>query len=218
MTEDYVKAENFDGRTFSCYPHVKRTQQDLIDFVCGGDFDVRWFFSVLKNDTPRNSKILEIGCDDEESLWFLHSIGYTNLTGIDLFPYARNLPLVYRHIQDNFLTSKLIDNDYDIIYSLSVIEHSSLGVYGDKQDYRGDIDMMAKVYRCLKKGGRAMISVPVGKKYVVFDNRWRTYSREALQSRIVQLFDIESVDYFTSASTDNPETRSWRDHHGRTGF
>tara|TARA_Y100000310_G_scaffold340165_1_gene435022 strand:+ start:248 stop:1105 length:858 start_codon:yes stop_codon:yes gene_type:complete len=73
------------------------------------------------------------------------------------------------------------DNEFPVITSLHAIEHFGLGRYGDSIDPYGDINGLKEMYRVLKPGGYAILSIPVTYKNherIVFDDQ-RLYSVES---------------------------------------
>ena len=51
---------------------------------------------------------------------------------------------------------------FDVILSISSIEHDGLGRYGDPINPNGDLEFMAKAKSLLKEGGHMILAVPVG--------------------------------------------------------
>ncbi|MBJ6801179.1 class I SAM-dependent methyltransferase [Geomonas propionica] len=68
---------------------------------------------------------------------------------------------------------------YDIALSISSIEHSGLGRYGDPIDPDGDLKAMRKLKSCVAKEGILFLAVPVGKDAVCW-NAHRIYGRARL--------------------------------------
>lgn len=66
--------------------------------------------------------------------------------------------------------------EFDAVISFSSFEHFGLGRYGDNLNPWGDLIGMARVWCTLKKGGKALIGIPVGpKKDVIWFNAHRAY-------------------------------------------
>ena len=51
---------------------------------------------------------------------------------------------------------------FDVILSVSSIEHDGLGRYGDPINPNGDLEFMARAKSFLKEGGHMILAVPVG--------------------------------------------------------
>ena len=86
---------------------------------------------------------------------------------------------------------KYAENTFDLVYSISVIEH----IPGD-----GDIEALREIARVLKPNGVAVIEVPYRRKYEIIHQKYssrgaaldvpqfyeRHYDREQLQRRLIQ--------------------------------
>ena len=70
----------------------------------------------------------------------------------------------------------LESNSFDLVLSLSSIEHFGLGRYGDDFDLSGDMKAIAEFTRILKPNGYIIFSVPItgGKPFIAF-NAHRVY-------------------------------------------
>ena len=181
----------------------------------------------MKEVPPAN--ILEIG-DQESYLSYILSRRGFNYFGNDLRgklqTYEETLDKAfdvvnlgsYTFYQGDFMQLKS-NTQFDIIISLSTIEHAGLGTYGemiDDLDY--DMKMARKIYDWLKPNGVAYITVPYGKTMLVgrIDGfykehlsdkwEWRIYNSEHLQKRIIQKFHVDSIEYFFSADYKHPDT------------
>ena len=69
---------------------------------------------------------------------------------------------------------------FDVCISVSSIEHSGLGRYGDKIDPDGDIKAMQSIKALLKYGGICFLSVPIGEDRVMW-NAHRVYGNIRLE-------------------------------------
>jgi hypothetical protein len=70
---------------------------------------------------------------------------------------------------------------FDWVSSISSLEHSGLGRYGDSLNPRGDIDAAEEVYCMLKPGGYFFISLPYVKKSNLVWNAHRRYGPERMR-------------------------------------
>lgn len=197
-------------RYYNVYRQEKRSTEDLVNYVMGGDQDFLWFFKKFGEHDILNlkhEKILEIGSDSEDSAWLLKALGF-DVTAIDLLPYSRALPLTYTRYQGDFLGTPDFFHEtgphgvFDTIYSISTIEHVGLTAYGEKEAKPdADIELAKKVFRLLEDDGRFFLSVPFGKTFVNFSNLWRVYDLDALTERLIpEGFITDSMDFFMSAS------------------
>jgi hypothetical protein len=82
---------------------------------------------------------------------------------------------------------------YDFVASISSLEHSGLGRYGDSLNPRGDIDAAEEVYCMLKPGGLFFIALPYARHSELVWNAHRIYGPERMR-----LFaaGYEQLDYF----------------------
>jgi SAM-dependent methyltransferase len=69
---------------------------------------------------------------------------------------------------------------FDVCISVSSIEHSGLGRYGDNIDPMGDIKAMKDIKNILKKGGLFFLSVPIGDDRIMW-NAHRVYGKIRLE-------------------------------------
>jgi hypothetical protein len=68
---------------------------------------------------------------------------------------------------------------FDIVLSISSVEHDGLGRYGDPLDPDGDLRAMSGLRRMLKPEGLLILAVPVGRDALVW-NAHRIYGRQRL--------------------------------------
>ncbi len=65
---------------------------------------------------------------------------------------------------------------FDVVVSISSIEHDGLGRYGDPINPHGDLQAMEQFKELLKPGGHLILAVPIGSDAVVW-NAHRIYGR-----------------------------------------
>ena len=77
---------------------------------------------------PRDAKILEVGCSSGYNLDFLESIGYTNLSGVDIDKGATTSgKLEYKNL--NLFCGNIFEQEvefsskFDLIFSISTLQH-----------------------------------------------------------------------------------------------
>ncbi|CAH6418825.1 Hypothetical protein POVN_LOCUS548 [uncultured virus] len=75
---------------------------------------------------------------------------------------------------DDFAKAVEAGRKWDVIVSISSIEHDGLGRYGDPLNPQADLQHMEKAKTWLREGGIALVAVPVGIDKVVF-NAHRIY-------------------------------------------
>jgi len=93
--------------------------------------------------------------------------------------------------------SKMNEN-YDFAISISSVEHSGLGRYGDEIDPNGDLESMEFLKNNLKEGGLCFLAVPIGKDQIIW-NAHRIYGRNRLP-KLIEGFEV--VDTFGLIDSD----------------
>lgn len=94
----------------------------------------------------------------------------TDVTFVDIRPLE--LPLSrYHGLQGSIVALPFEDNSVSSFSSLHVIEHIGLGRYGDPIDPKGSDRACKEVTRILEPGGKAYISVPIGRSRVQFNGQ-----------------------------------------------
>lgn len=168
------------------------------------DNDFRQIVRVLDLDYKDNSKpldILVVGCLEEPTAQTLAELGH-NVVGIDLRDWNAGdiKPLFetpkYTHIKGDIRKFKF-DQQFDLIISISVIEHIGLGYYKDEKEEDGDTKAMNIMAGLLKPGGRIYITVPIGGEWYE-TYHWRLYTLDTM-SRLTAGLNITRQEYwFTS--------------------
>lgn len=108
-----------------------------------------WDFISVISKSPRDSKILDVGCASSPLLFNLAKIGFEDLTGIDFdFPPGSTYPHPHvKYERGDLRRTRFGYQSFDIVTSLSVIEH---GVEPDAY--------FAEMSRILKPGGLLITS------------------------------------------------------------
>lgn len=148
---------------------------------------------VFKNLREGDKKILDFGGVEGILPLQLSALGY-HVTVLDqrLYPFSHpNLNVI---CGDLFAKDLKITDTFNVIISISVIEHLGLGSYGDSVVHDADKKGVEILWSLLKKGGRLMASVPAGKPAV--QRGYRVYN----EKRIRETFpDIEKIHWFAKA-------------------
>lgn len=111
---------------------------------------------------PDGHRLLEFGCTRSNLALQLASVGY-KVVGVDLRKYPFAHPNFTFHQQN--ITAFDDEEGFDIITSISTIEHVGLGAYGEDRDTE-ELDATAqKLTDLLKPGGRLIATVPFGQQY-----------------------------------------------------
>ena len=117
--------------------------------------NLRWFWRGWL--PPLSSRILDLGCGAGNLLGFFKSVGYTDITGVDVSPEqvacARQIcPNVIQSDVFHFLHREGIGR-FDMITAFDVLEHLTR----DEM-----IDLVKMIRGCLNPNGRLVIQLPNG--------------------------------------------------------
>lgn len=133
-------------------------------------YHVAWAIKKLMVQPPAEH------VDISSSLHFCSAIcSVVPTTFVDFRPatlYLDNLTCAAGDLTDD---ACWVENSYASLSCMHVVEHIGLGRYGDRLDVNADIKAMNNLIRSLKKGGRLLFVVPVGKAAICF-NAHRVYS------------------------------------------
>ena len=107
-------------------------------------WDVLSTLNLIESHLQKNKPILDIGCYASEVIVALHTLGYSNLVGVDLNPDLQKMPYAnsIRYVSGNFLHTEFEDASFQAITSISVIEHGFDGPA-----------LLREMSRLLKPGG-----------------------------------------------------------------
>lgn len=90
----------------------------------------------------------------------------------------------------------LPDDAFDVVLSLSTLEHLGLVRYGDEFDFEADRKALREVVRVLKPGGHLILTTTITRaEPSVGFNAHRIYSHEMLRERLLDLTCIEEAFY-----------------------
>lgn len=166
---------------------VIRTSERIIEYP----------FLYMHLNLRKNAKILEIGSCRSRVAVELASLGY-KVTACDIKHYKYKHPNL-NSIQGDIRFLNLPSNSYDGIISISSIEHSGLGAYGEKRDKNGDKQAMEKIYMLLKPKGKLILTLPYGKNEV--NDYERVYNQESLR-KLLSKFNVKHIEYFKGLRRD----------------
>lgn len=128
---------------------------------------------------PDSGNVLDIGCVSSRLPIQLASMGYT-VHGLD----TRHYPFIHPNFtffQSDLFTWNPIQS-YDVICSISAIEHFGFGGYGDIVTDEADHQAIAKFREWLVPGGSLFVSFPFGKARI--NPTYRIYDA----ARVAQVF------------------------------
>jgi len=145
-------------------------------------------------------KILDVGGADSRLSKFLSGEGF-DVYVIDILEddYGKA-----KFVKENILTYEFPNEFFNIIIAISTIEHVGLpDAYGQEViDSVGDVKTVDKIYRWLKVGGLALITLPFGKPHhpPTFE---RVYNDKSIWDRILYKgWDVVEIKYYCQSSND----------------
>lgn len=179
---------------FKAFIEKNPLDQDVVRMAVQLDKDYKSFDGL---------DVLVVGCNEDPFANLLAELG-ANVTGLDLREYSNTeldtgwaKPL-YTHIVGDAVIYKF-DKQFDLIISISVIEHIGLGwiQYGGVINEDGDSMAMANMYSALKMNGFIYITVPIGGSFKVTPH-WRRYTLETMDRLIGNSSEV-SQEYFATS-------------------
>ena len=131
-----------------------------------------WLYEAVEKYSVKDKSVLIIG--SEEPCYEGVAIHYGATT--TMVEYQR---VTSEHEKLKTMTVEEFEKSnelYDAAISISSVEHSGLGRYGDALDPYGDIKSMKFLYDKLKSGGICFLAVPMGVDQILW-NAHRVYGR-----------------------------------------
>lgn len=154
---------------------------------------------VMRQIRESDKMVLDFGAFESTVPLQLSALGH-DVTVWDQRPYP------FKHsrisvISDDILAENITqDRAFDLVMSISTIEHLGLGNYGDITDDDGDKRAVSALWRMVKPGGRLVVTVPAGSTSV--QRGYRIYD----QNRLGLVFPFaETIHYFKK----NGRTAEW---------
>ena len=138
---------------------------------------------VLQNLDGVGGPILDIGCCSSRLPIALASRGF-RVVGIDFNPYPHRHPN-FRAIRGDAMRIPFAAGSFGAVLAISVIEHVGSGHYGDPSAATGDCLAVREIARVLRRGGRALVTVPFGR--ALTDDWKRVYDRPRLRDLLAPL-------------------------------
>jgi SAM-dependent methyltransferase len=144
-------------------------------------WDVLRTTRFLEQTFPKTARVLDIGAYSSEILCVLHRLGFSQLAGIDLNGRVREMPYreSVRYQVGDFLRTPFPDRSFDVVTSISVIEHGL-----------DPAALLREMARLLGPGGCFVASFDYWPEKVetagikFFGMDWRIFSREEVESLI----------------------------------
>lgn len=173
-------------------------------------------------------KILDVGHSNvtEAHLRMLKSLTPPlDITGIDITPATDAIkPYYTRSVVGNVINTNFPDNEFDLIWCISAIEHFGMdnSIYTDQFTLDTEMDKRAleEMMRILKVGGTIYISIPFGK---FEDHGWlKNYDKERWDSLLSiarpssdvneLYFEYSDEDGWRSVKADELSNTGYSDH------
>ncbi len=158
--------------------------EGVIDYECG------FAAIIISKFNPKN--ILDIGSKRHFLLGLLAHFQVTTIDVRSRRPISDNeVVIVYDAKNLN-----LPDNSFDVVVSLSALEHFGLGRYGDEFDLDADKKAFKEMIRVLKPGGHLIFTTTITRAQpsIAF-NAHRIYSYEMIRRFCASLTCIEEKFY-----------------------
>lgn len=155
----------------------------------------KWFYEALDKYNLEQKQYLIIGSEDPYYEGIAISRGAT-VTMVEYQRVTSGHPFLNTMTVEEFEKE---DYEYDGAISISSVEHSGLGRYGDPLDPDGDLKSMEFLHKKLKQGALLFLSVPIGKDQILW-NAHRVYGRERFPLlingfKIIETFGLIDSDY-----------------------
>jgi len=134
---------------------------------------------ILRHLRSADSRVLDFGGYESLLPLTLSALGH-EVTVLDQRPYPFRGPRLSSVAADIFKELPLPDESFDLVISVSTIEHLGLGGYHDIQVPEGDRLGVERLWRLVRPGGRLMATVPAGQPAV--QRGYRTYDEARLRA------------------------------------
>ena len=136
----------------------------------------------------KNANILDVGSRGSGLAKMIEKFGGDRwrVVGIDLASDGCDARVDARY-------SAFRDEAFDQVVCISTMEH--IGLSCEINDEQGDTKAMAEIYRVLKKGGSAIVTMPFGRKVATHEYTHRVYNRQTL-AKLVRSFSVTKKAFY----------------------
>jgi SAM-dependent methyltransferase len=134
---------------------------------------------ILRHIRPDERRILDFGGYESALPLTLSALGH-EVTVLDQRTYPFKGPRLNSLTADLFGELPLPAESFDLVISVSTIEHLGLGRYEDARMTDGDRLGVERLWRLLRPGGRLMATVPAGRPQT--QRGYRTYDEARLRA------------------------------------
>jgi hypothetical protein len=134
---------------------------------------------ILRHVRPEERRVLDFGGYESLLPLTLAALGH-QVTVLDQRAYPFRAPGLEAVTADLFGQHVLPKESFDVVISISTIEHLGLGGYQDVQVPDGDSRGVERLWRLIRPGGRLLATVPAGRPTV--QRGYRTYDEARLQA------------------------------------
>lgn len=156
-------------------------------------------FALLGFDKKkRGQKILDVGCYYSNFPIQLASMGFKTW-GIDVAPYQLKHPN-FTFVRGDVQKTKFPNNFFDVVTSISTVEHIGVGYYGDKEGKSSDRDAIREIARVIKTRGKLLLTAPYNKTFRMGKTQ-RFYDKKSLVSLLNPYFKIQKTYIFQSKNS-----------------
>jgi SAM-dependent methyltransferase len=134
---------------------------------------------ILRHARSEERRVLDFGGYESLLPLTLAALGH-EVTVLDQREYPFKAPGLTSLTADLFGDLPLPPESFDLVISVSTIEHLGLGRYDDRETPDGDRLGVERLWRLVRPGGRLMATVPAGRPAV--QRGYRTYDEARLRA------------------------------------
>lgn len=152
--------------------------------------EIPWVLKSIQHK-EKKEKVLILGTCESLFSVYLATL-FDDVYGVDIRRYNEKHPNLHVICAD-MMNLPFNANTFDVVISISTLEHIGLGAYGDPCSKRGDHIALEEIKRVIRDKGKVLITVPAGRDYVV-SNTERVYSPQEIEN-IFSIFPKVTYEY-----------------------